>query len=353
MNKGIVLKINSHSVIVLTPDGEYLKCKRLLSSYTIGEEIQFPNYAVIVNNKVKKFIPKLVPVMIASALILMSFVLVDFNKKRVLAAGYVNIESKAKVSLILDKHLKVIDLKAKNDQGEKIIAKLKDWEKEPVKDVAEKLMVELEENEIIQHDEKVSISGSMDKKFKNEQKKLSKELDHIKQSNTHFEDERPIKEEQKHKDTKNKKDKKNGVNSNPSNKQKKIKNERKNDSKIVVKQANHSGNKNKEKQNDSKQGNGLNSNHHGNKKQQENKHNHDNKKNDSSKKNKSNDPSKKNKNNDNRGYHLGKGNHHSRDYKQNYQNHHKEYSYNHHNNEKYKGYDRERNKDRDNNKRKR
>jgi Anti-sigma factor N-terminus len=352
MNKGIVLKINSHSVIVLTPDGEYLKCKRLLSSYTIGEEIQFPNYAVIVNNKVKKFMPKLVPVMIASALILMSFVLVDFNKKRVLAAGYVNIESKAKVSLILDKHLKVIALKAKNDQGEKIIAELKDWEKESVKDVAEKLMVELEENEIIQHDEKVTISGSMDKKFSNEQKKLRKEIDHIKQSNTHFENEQPIKEEQKHKDTKNEKDKKNGVNSQPSNKQKKIKNETKNDSKIVVKQTNHSGHKNKEKQNNSKPGSGFNS-HHGNKKQQENKHNHDNKKNDASKKNKSNDSSKKNKSNDNRGYQLGKGNHHSKNRTQDYQNHHKEDSYNHHNHGNNKGHDRERNKNRDNCKRKR
>jgi len=350
MNKGIVLKINSHSVIVLTPDGEYLKCKRLLSSYTIGEEIQFPNYAVIVNNKVKKFIPKLVPVMIASALILMSFVLLDFNKKRVLAAGYVNIESKAKVSLILDKHLKVIALKAKNDQGEKIIAELKDWEKESVKDVAEKLMVELEENEIIQHDEKVTISGSMDKKFSNEQKKLRKEIDHIKQGNTHFENEQPIKEKQKHKDT-NKKDKKNGVNSQPSNQQKKIKNETKNDSKIVLKQANHSGNTNKEKQNNSKPGNGFNSHHHGNK-QQENKHNHDNKKNDASKKNKNNDASKKNKSNENRGYQLGKGNHQSKNRKHDYQNHHKD-SYNYHNHGNNKGHDRERNKDRDNCKRKR
>lgn len=344
MNKGIVLKINSHSVILLTPDGEYLKCKRLLSSYTIGEEIQFPSYAVIVNNKVKTFMPKLVPVMIASALIFMSFVLVDFNKKRALAAGYVNIESKAKVSLILDKQLKVIALKAQNDQGEKIIAELKDWKKEPVRDVTEKLMLELEENKIIQHDEKVSISGSMDKKFSNEQKKLRKEIDHIKQSNAHFENEQPTKDQQKHNDAKNKKDKKNGVKHQPSNKQNSIKHETKNDSKTVVKQADHKGNKNKEKQNHSKPVNRYNNNHHGNKKQQDNKHNHDDKKN---------DYSKKNKKNDNRGYHLGKGNHHSKDRKQNVQNHRKEDSYNHHNNRNNKGHDQELNKGRDHSKRKR
>ncbi|MEH6936381.1 anti-sigma factor domain-containing protein [Bacillus sp. JJ664] len=328
MNKGIVLKINSHSVIVLTPDGEYLKCKKLLSSYTIGEEIQFPNYAVVVNNKVKKFIPKLVPVMIASALILMSFVLVDFNKKRVLAAGYVNIESKAKVSLILDKQLKVIALKAKNDQGKKIIAELKGWEKEPVKDVTEKLMVELEENEIIQHDEKVSISGSMDKKFSNEQKKLNKEINHIKQSNAHFENEQPVKEEQKNKDAKNKKDKKNGVSKQPSNKFNTIKNESKNDSKTVVKQVNQKGNKNKENNNHSNSGSGSNKNHQENKEHQENKHNHDDHKK---------DPSKKNKKNDNRGHQIGKGNHHSNNRKQD--------DYNNHQNNRYnKGHDRERNK---------
>ena len=341
MNKGIVLKINSHSVIVLTPDGEYLKCKRLLSSYTIGEEIQFPNYAVVVNNKVKKFIPKLVPVMIASALILMSFVLVDFNKKRVLAAGYVNIESKAKVSLILDKQLKVIALKAKNDQGKKIIAELKDWKKEPVKDVTEKLMVELEENEIIQHDEKVSISGSMDKKFRNEQKKLTKEINHIKQSSAHFENEQPVKEEQKNKDAKHKKDKKNGVTKQPGNKFNTIKNETKNDSKTVVKQVNQKGNKNKENNNHSNAGNGSNKNHQENKNQQENKHNHDDQKN---------GPSKKNKKNDNKGYQLGKGNHHSN-------NHHrgnrKDDSYNHQDNRNNNGDDRKRHKNRDDCKRKR
>ncbi len=337
MNKGIVLKINSHSVIVLTPDGEYLKCKRLLSSYTIGEEIQFPNYAVIVNNKVKIFLPKLVPVMIASAVILMSFLLVDFNKKRVLAAGYVNIESKAKVSLILDKQLKVIALKAQNDQGKKIIAELKDWEKEPVKDVTEKLMVELEENEIIQHDEKVSISGSMDKKFSNEQKKLRKEINNIKQSNAHFENEHPIKDQPKHKDAKNKKDKKNSVNTHLNKKQNTIQNETKNDSKIVVKQADQKGNKNKEEQHNSKPSNGFNRDHHENKKQQVNKHNHDNKKN---------DPSKKNKRNDNRGYQLGKGNHHSKDRIQDYQNHRKEDSNNQYVNRNNKGHDRERKKSR-------
>jgi len=344
MNKGIVLKINSHSVIVLTPDGEYLKCKRLLSSYTIGEEIQFPNYAVIVNNKVKKIIPKLVPVMIASALILMSFVLVDFNKKRVLAAGYVNIESKAKVSLILDKQLKVIALKAKNDQGKKIIAELKDWEKESVKDVTEKLIVELEENEIIQHDEKVSISGSMDKKFSNEQKKLSKEIDHIKQSNAHFENEQPVKEVPKNKDAKNKKDKKNGISKQPSNKFNTIKHETKNDSKTVVKQVDQKGNKNKEKQNHSNSGNGSNKNHQENKKQQENKLNHDDKKNGSS---------KKNKKNDNRWHQIGKGNHHSNDRKQNAQNHRKDDSYTQRDNRYNKGHDRGQNKYRDDFKRKR
>lgn len=368
MNKGIVLKIHSHSIIVLTPDGKFLKCKRLLSSYEIGEEIQFPSHAVIVNNKAKMFMPKLVPVMIASVLMIISFVLVDFSKKRVQAAGYVNIESKAKVSLILDKQLKVIALKAQNEQGKKIIAELKDWKQEPVKDVTKKLMVQLEENQIIQHDEKVLISGSMDKKFSKEQKKLRTEIDHIKQSNTHFnnehhsKNEHSAKDKQKQKDTKNKRNKKNGGKHQSGNK----KNTIKNDSKIEAKQRDHKSNKNKENKNHSKRGNGYNNKHHRNKKQQENKQNRNKKqqenKNQRNKKqqenkhkheNKKNDSSRKNNRNDKRGNHVGKGNQHSKDRKQNYQNQRKKDSTNQQNNRKNKDQGRERKKDRDHNKRKR
>ena len=183
MNKGIVLKIKNSSVVVLTSDGRYLKCKRQLSSYMIGQEIQFPNQAIIVNKKVKSFLPKLVPVMIASVLIFMTFLLVDWNKKRVMAAGYITVESKAKISLIVDKQLNVINIKALNGQGKDIVKKMDDWKQESLQLVMDDLIVELKKNEVILANEKINISGSMEKKYKNEQIKLNKKLEDIQKKN--------------------------------------------------------------------------------------------------------------------------------------------------------------------------
>ncbi|MEB8644607.1 anti-sigma factor domain-containing protein, partial [Bacillus cereus] len=41
MNKGIVMDIKKHSVVVLTPNGEFITCKRRGDSCIIGEEISF------------------------------------------------------------------------------------------------------------------------------------------------------------------------------------------------------------------------------------------------------------------------------------------------------------------------
>ncbi|PEL09409.1 anti-sigma factor domain-containing protein [Bacillus sp. AFS017336] len=186
MNNGIVLKVNHSSVVVLTANGEYLKCKKLLSSYSIGEEIQFPSSAIISNNKIKINIPKLIPVVIASALILMSFVFVNWNNKKALAAGRVTIDSGAKVSLILDKQLNVIGLKGHNEQGKKVIDKIDNWKQEPLQSVMDDLVGEMEKSKVIQPDDQIKLTGEMKKEFKNKQSELNNELKDIQETNNHI-----------------------------------------------------------------------------------------------------------------------------------------------------------------------
>ena len=43
MNKGIVMDIKKHNVVVLTPNGEFITFKRKVHSYMIGEEIRLTN----------------------------------------------------------------------------------------------------------------------------------------------------------------------------------------------------------------------------------------------------------------------------------------------------------------------
>ncbi|MGG0178105.1 anti-sigma factor domain-containing protein [Gottfriedia acidiceleris] len=186
MNNGIVLKVNRSSVVVLTANGEYLKCKKLLSSYSIGEEIQFPNHAIILKNKVRINTSKMIPVIIASALILMSFVFVNWNNKKVLAAGKVTIVADAKVSLFLDKQLKVISLKGHNEQGKKVINKMDNWKQKPLQIVMDDLVDEMEKSKVIEPDEKIKLTGEMNKKFKNKQGELNSELKDIQESNSHI-----------------------------------------------------------------------------------------------------------------------------------------------------------------------
>ncbi|PGS55277.1 anti-sigma factor domain-containing protein [Bacillus sp. AFS041924] len=186
MNNGIVLKVHRTYVVVLTANGEYLKCKKLLSSYSIGEEIQFPNHAIILNNRVKINIPKLVPVVIASALILMSFLFENWNDKKALAAGKVSIDSEAKVSLVLDKQLNVISLEGHNEQGKKVVDKMDNWKQEPLQTVMNDLVNEMEKSKVIQPDETIKLTGKMKQKFKNKQIELNSELKDIQESNNHI-----------------------------------------------------------------------------------------------------------------------------------------------------------------------
>ncbi|ODG91900.1 MULTISPECIES: anti-sigma factor domain-containing protein [Bacillaceae] len=186
MNNGIVLKVNHSSVVVLTANGEYLKCKKLLSSYSIGEEIQFPNNAIILNKKMKLSIPKLIPVVIASGLILFSFIFVNLNNNEALAAGKVTIDSEAKVSLILDKQLKVIALKGHNNQGKQLIDKMDNWKNEPLHLVMDDLVDEMEKSKVIEPDETIKLTGEMRKEFGNKQSELNHELKDIQDSNNHF-----------------------------------------------------------------------------------------------------------------------------------------------------------------------
>lgn len=184
MNSGIVLKINRSSVFVLTPNGEYLKCKKTLSSYEIGQEIQFPNHAVIVNKNIKIFMPKLLPAMIACVLVLITFFGLNWNKQGVLAAGIVNVNSQVKVSLVLNKQLKVIDIKAQNAQGKKIVEKLDKWEQESLDVVMDDLIVKIEKSKAVHPDEKITVTGDMGKKYEDKQKKLNQKLNSIQRNNS-------------------------------------------------------------------------------------------------------------------------------------------------------------------------
>ncbi|MFF3021929.1 anti-sigma factor domain-containing protein [Gottfriedia sp. NPDC057948] len=187
MNNGIVLKVNRSSVVVLTANGEYLKCKKLLSSYSVGEEIQFPSNAIILNKKVKISIPKLIPVVIACGLILFSFTFVNLNDEEAFAeAGKVRIDSEAKVSLTLDKQLKVISLKGHNEQGKKVIDKMDNWQHKSLNSVMNDIVGEMEKSKVIEPDEKIKLTGKMNKEFKDKQSELNHELKDIQDSNNHF-----------------------------------------------------------------------------------------------------------------------------------------------------------------------
>lgn len=184
MNKGIVLKINHSSVVVLTPDGQYIKCKKQSSSLEIGQEIQFPDHAIIGNKKPVNILPKLVPVMVACALLCFSFFFIDFNKEKALAAGYVNVDSGAKVSLIVNKHMHVIGVKALNDEGKKVVASMDEWKKEPLKTVMNDVISKMDDKDNGQPNKEIILTGTMKNKYKSKQQKLNRQLEELKQNNS-------------------------------------------------------------------------------------------------------------------------------------------------------------------------
>ncbi|MGG3523377.1 anti-sigma factor domain-containing protein [Bacillus pseudomycoides] len=156
MNKGIVMDIKKHSVVVLTPDGEFITFKRNSHSYMIGEEISF--------NEQEQRVPRFsIPSFLKPASLLVACFLCVFlffyNQPEEKALAYVSIDINPSLEASVTKDLRVIDLRACNDDGKRILKEMKRWKNEPLQDVVRTIVKQSQEDGYLTNDKQVMLTA--------------------------------------------------------------------------------------------------------------------------------------------------------------------------------------------------
>ncbi|MCC6081948.1 anti-sigma factor domain-containing protein [Bacillus thuringiensis] len=174
MNKGIVMDIKKHSVVVLTPNGEFITCKRKGDSCIIGEEISFDEQ----EQKASHFsIPSfLKPASIFVACFLFA-VLFFYNQPEEKVFAYVSVDINPSLEVSVTKDFRVIDLQACNDDGRRILKELKQWENKQLQEVIRTIIKQSQEDKYLTNDKQVMLTAvAKDKALEPQLEKAMKEL---------------------------------------------------------------------------------------------------------------------------------------------------------------------------------
>ncbi|MGG0185752.1 anti-sigma-I factor RsgI family protein [Bacillus rhizoplanae] len=156
MNKGIVMDIKKHRVVVLTPDGEFITFKRKSHSYMIGEEVSF--------NEQEQRVPRFsIPSFLKPASLLVACFLCVFlffyNQPEEKALAYVSVDINPSLEASVTKDLRVIELRACNDDGKRILKEMKRWKNEPLQDVVRTIVKQSQEDGYLTNDKQVMLTS--------------------------------------------------------------------------------------------------------------------------------------------------------------------------------------------------
>ncbi|MEH6851640.1 anti-sigma factor domain-containing protein [Bacillus pseudomycoides] len=174
MNKGIVMDIKKHSIIVLTPDGEFINCKKKLNSYIIGQEIVFHEQE---KRKMSFSVPSILkPASLMLACFLCVFLFL-FNQPKEQALAYVSIDINPSIEASVTKDLRVTELRACNDDGKRILKEIKGWKNEHLQDVVRTIVKQSKEDGYLTSDKQVMLTSvAKEKSLESQLQKAMKEL---------------------------------------------------------------------------------------------------------------------------------------------------------------------------------
>ena len=186
MINGLVLEIKKKKLIVLTSSGEYLTCKKPNSAVEIGQEISFPLSEIIEAKRVRIHLPKLYGALITCAMILFAIFGYNLNSDQAMAAGYVTINSHAKVKATVNKYLEVIDVKYVDETGKSVVQDLKEWKYKSIKSVVSEIIKISNKKHYLQTNDTVSIQTKMKKNVGKTRENLEHQLNEVQLENRSY-----------------------------------------------------------------------------------------------------------------------------------------------------------------------
>ncbi|WP_249711716.1 anti-sigma factor domain-containing protein [Bacillus cereus] len=174
MNKGIVMDIKKHSVVVLTPNGEFITCKRKGDSCMIGEEISFDEQEQKASRFSIPYFLKPASLLVACFLCALLFF---YNQPEEKVFAYVSVDINPSLEVSVTKDLRVIDLQACNDDGRRILKELKQWENKQLQEVIRTIIKQSQEDKYLTNDKQVMLTAIAKEKLLEPQlEKVMKEL---------------------------------------------------------------------------------------------------------------------------------------------------------------------------------
>jgi hypothetical protein len=186
MRKGVILEINDLYLTLLTPEGEFLRARKLQQDYQVGEEIDFfPEKAAA---KRKSFNLSFVnsfkarTIALAAALMLVMAGLLPVYKSGQVYA-YMSIDVNPSIEMAVSEELKVLRIKGYNPEGKEIIKEIADWKKKDAAVVAEMILDKIEEKGFFKEKNDVVIATVHNGKVKETvDRKLDQKISEIKKA---------------------------------------------------------------------------------------------------------------------------------------------------------------------------
>ena len=138
------MEINERFVTILTPEGEFLRARKLGGDYQIGQEIDYISDVQVKRNTFFSYIHTFKGKALAASfvcLLLLVSVIPFYQNNQVYA--YMSIDINPSIELGLNKHYQVVELIPYNDDGKKIVNQLRGWKKKEIDEVTDNILNEI------------------------------------------------------------------------------------------------------------------------------------------------------------------------------------------------------------------
>lgn len=183
MKKGIIMEIDDVFLTLLTPEGEFLRTKKQDQIYSLGEELHFFPIANIQTKKsffsLKNILSAKTIGSVLAALILLFGSLIPMHQNNK-AYAYMSIDANSSIELGVNKRMQVVELTGYNKEGQKVIAKLKNWKKKDVSKITKSILAEIQHASGIKNAPVILSTVRVKEQDKQSEKELQKNIAEIK-----------------------------------------------------------------------------------------------------------------------------------------------------------------------------
>ncbi|QNU24398.1 anti-sigma factor domain-containing protein [Geobacillus zalihae] len=177
MKKGIVLELDEEFVTVLTPEGEFLRLKKE-KEWEVGEEIEASAVKKLLPFHRRSFRYALVSALAAAVLLVTTWI--QWPSDAVYA--YMSIDINPSMEAGVDAELRVLTLKAYNEEGKKVLTALPSWKRQPFSSVAKQIIALSEQKGYLKKGGEVLITTVERERDASSARKLSAALADIQRS---------------------------------------------------------------------------------------------------------------------------------------------------------------------------